>query len=254
MQPVQLHPLRPLLRNLQAHSSLDHADQAAILSLPSTLRSFEPGSYLVREGDGADHCWAILDGFAYRHKMTTDGQRQIVALHLPGEFADLQNLFLGVADHNVQALTRVEAALVPCAAIREIAAASPAINQVLFTDTLVDSSICREWILNVGRRDARSRIAHLLCEIGFRLETLGLGKSSHYELPMTQEQIGDACGLTPVHVNRILKQLERDGLIVRHKRLVSIPDWDMLRKIGDFTTRYLHAGRAEPVPAASAAE
>jgi CRP-like cAMP-binding protein len=109
--------------------------------------------------------------------------------------------------------------------------------------TLVDGSIFREWIVNVGRRDARTRIAHLLCEFVLRLELADLGGPAGYELPMTQEQLADATGLTSVHVNRMLRDLTRDGLIGRTHRNVTIADWRKLSDEADFDPAYLHLDR-----------
>jgi CRP-like cAMP-binding protein len=120
----------------------------------------------------------------------------------------------------------------------------PRIGRALWIDTLIDGSIFREWIMNVGRRDARRRIAHLLCEFARRLEVAELGSTEGYQLPMTQEQLADATGLTPVHVNRSLKALEAEGLIVREKRHIKIPDWGRLRDISGFNELYLHLDAA----------
>ena len=110
----------------------------------------------------------------------------------------------------------------------------------MFVLTLVEASIFREWVLNVGRRPAQARVAHVLCELGVRRETQGLAENYGYQLPMTQEQLADVCGLTPVHINRTLKSLEARGLIKRDKRRISFPDWQALRDVGDFNQRYLH--------------
>ena len=171
---------------------------------------------------------------------------------MSGEFLDLQNSFLGVADHNVQALTRVEVAAIPVAALQKLVTAHPLVGRAMWIDTLIDSAIFREWLVNVGRRDSLSRLAHLLCEFALRLEAAGLGADHRYELPMTQEQLADATGLTPVHINRVLKELGRRGLIERHKRAVAIVDWDGLRHVGDFSTRYLHLEAGGPTPATAA--
>ena len=117
----------------------------------------------------------------------------------------------------------------------------PAINEALWRDSLIDASIFREWVLNVGRRDAKARIAHMLCEFASRRQAAGLGSPERFELPMTQEQIGDATGLTPVHVNRMLHALAADGVIVRDQREVEITDWPKMRRIADFDPAYLHA-------------
>lgn len=134
-------------------------------------------------------------------------------------------------------------AIVPRDPIRELTRIRPAIAYAILVYILVESSIFREWVLNVGRRDARSRLAHLLCEFAIRMDVQGLSDCGGYELPMTQEQLGDALGLTSVHVNRTLKSLEADGLITRNKRHVGFPRWDALRDEADFNGRYLHLER-----------
>ena len=166
---------------------------------------------------------------------------------------DLQNYLLTVADHNVQALTPTVAAFIPRDAITRMAFERPSVGKALWIDTLVEGSIAREWIANVGRRDARTRIAHILCEFAMRLEAVGLGEQCNYELPMTQEQIADATGLTAVHVNRTLKSLDAEGLTSRKKRSVVINDWKRLTDTGDFNPLYLHLPHETLHSAASAA-
>jgi CRP-like cAMP-binding protein len=147
---------------------------------------------------------------------------------------------LGTADHNVQALTLAEVAFIPREAVKKIAFERPAVGMAMWLDTLVDGSIFREWIANVGRRNARQRLAHLLCEFSLRLEVAGLGSHHQYTLPMTQEQLGDCTGLTPVHVNRTLRDLDNDGITSRSKRAVTVNDWKRLAFEGDFSSAYLH--------------
>jgi CRP-like cAMP-binding protein len=159
---------------------------------------------------------------------------------MKGDVVDLQNSLLRTSDHNVQALTKIEVALIPVEAIQDLAFARPGVGKAMWYETLVDASIFREWTLNVGRRDAKSRTAHLLCEFALRLEVAGLGEQCDYELPMTQEQLADALGLTSVHVNRSLKALQKDGLIDRTQRSVKIGSWKKLAAVGDFDSQYLH--------------
>jgi CRP-like cAMP-binding protein len=229
-----------MMRRLARRSPLGDADRQAIVSLPHTVRRIGPGGHIVRDGDVPEYCALLLSGFAYRYKITGEGGRQIISLHMPSEFVDLQNVFLGIADTSVQALTEVEAAFVPRAAIEDLAMANPAVARVLWIDTLIDSSIFREWVVNVGRRDSRARVSHILCEFSLRMEAAGLAKDHVYELPMTQEQLADAVGLTSVHVNRVLKQLGEEGLIDRDRRTIRIVDWKRMREAGDFNERYLH--------------
>jgi CRP-like cAMP-binding protein len=234
------HPLELLVRNLELRSPLPPEDREAVLSLPYALRTLEAATYTVREADAPEHCAVLVSGFAYRQKLAGDGSRQIVALHIPGDALDFQNLFLDVSDHSLQMLTRAEVAFIPIRDLQVLARQRAAVGHAILVKILVEASIFREWVLNVGRRDSRTRLAHLLCELGIRLDAEGLAEDYGYELPMTQEQLADALGLTPVHVNRTLKALEAEGLIVRSKRSVSFPDWRRLRLVGDFNQRYLH--------------
>ena len=237
---VAIHPLEPLLRALEVHTALAEDDRQAVLNLPLTTRHLESSSYILREGDLPDQCAILVTGFAYRQKLTGDGARQIIALHIPGEPLDFQHLFLDVADHSIQMLTRGQVAFVPRKAIQELVHTRPGIANAVVTNILVDSSISREWVLNVGRRDARTRLAHLLCEFALRMEAYGLTGPDGFQLPITQEQLADATGLTTVHINRTLKGLEASGLIARNKRNISFPQWERLRDVGDFNQRYLH--------------
>lgn len=240
--------LDPMLRKLQYWHKLSPDDQAAVLALPHTIRKLEPHNYIVREFDRAEYSCVLLSGFAIRHKIVAGGQRQIVAIHMKGELVDLQNSLLGRADHSVQMLTAGKIATVPCDAMRALAFDRPAVGRAMWIDTLVDASIHREWIANVGRRDARTRISHLLCEFSLRLKVAGLGEQVSYELPMTQEQLADATGLTSVHVNRTLKGLEADGLISRtNPRFIEIADWRKLVDAADFNSNYLHLQGDEQV-------
>jgi CRP-like cAMP-binding protein len=241
MTVPDLHPtFEKLVRRLERRSPLGEEDRAALLSLPHNVKKLAAGAHIIRDGDPADNCCLLLSGFAYRYKITGEGGRQIISFHVAAEFVDLQNSLLGVADHSVQMLTDAEVALIPANAIQELALSRPAIAKVLWIDTLIDASIFREWVVNVGRRDSRARVAHLLCEFSLRLEAAGLATNHHYELPMTQEQLADAVGLTSVHVNRVLKQLGEEGLIRRDRRSITIEDWGRMRAVGDFNERYLH--------------
>lgn len=215
-------------------------DRAAVMELPFTRKSFNKDTYLMREGESAADCTLLIKGFAYRQKLVRNGLRQIIAFHIPGEFVDLENCLLRAADHNVQALNRVEAALIPKAALVDLMTRHPAVGKAMWIDTLIDSSVFREWVVNVGRRDARMRIAHLLCELALRLEASGQGIADAYGFPVTQEQLADATGLTPVHTNRTLQALRREGLISLSAQTLTVLDWEGLRDAGDFSERYLH--------------
>lgn len=235
-------PLHRMVSKLEAHAFLSDADRAALLALPFTLRKFARGTLLVREGDLPEHCAILVSGFACRHKMTVAGERQIVSLHLSGEMLDLQHLFLDIADHNIQTLSEATVATVSRSALRALAETRPAIGHAILISILIEASIFREWLLNIGRRDARARVAHLLCEFALRLDSRRMKAGQPYELPLTQDELADALGLTPVHVSRMLRSLADERLIVRDGRLVAFPQWEELKRSCDFNERYLHQG------------
>ncbi len=232
--------LSPLVRKLQLWRPLGEVEQQAILALPHKVEEVLPHRYLVREGDQPSHACLLVEGFAYRHKVLVDGSRSINAIHMRGDMVDLQNALLRTADHSVQTLTRATVAYIPRDDIKRIAFDYPSIGMAMWYDTLVDGSVFREWIANIARRDASARLSHLLCEFGLRLEAIGLGSRLSYELPMTQEQLADATGLTAVHVNRTLMDLEARGLIARSKKAVGIADWRRMAEVGGFNDTYLH--------------
>jgi CRP-like cAMP-binding protein len=239
--------LEPMLRKLEYHCRLGDDDRAALLALPFTVRTIQRHHYVVRDREVATHSCVLLSGFAIRSKIVAGGNRQILSIHMKGEMVDLQNSLLTVADHSVQMLTGGTVAMIPREAVARIAFERPAIGRAMWYDSLVDASIFREWIANVGRRDARTRLSHLLCEFALRLKVAGIGDETGYELPMTQEQLGDATGLTSVHVNRTIRGLERDGLIERvSPRSIHVGDWRRLADAGDFDSNYLHLHRDEP--------
>jgi CRP-like cAMP-binding protein len=236
-----------MVRKLAYWATFDADDEAAILALPHRNKVIERLGYVVRERETTEHSCVMLSGFAIRHKIVANGARQILAIHMKGDIVDLQNSFLGVADHGVQVLTRSEVAFMPVADVQRLAFERPRVGLAMWMDTLVDGSVFREWIANVGRRDAHTRIAHLLCEFSLRLKVAGLGEATDYELPMTQEQLADCTGLTPVHVNRTLKLLEAENLITREtSRSIVIGDWKKLAEAGDFDSNYLHLRANEP--------
>jgi CRP-like cAMP-binding protein len=232
--------LERTVAKFERRAPLDDVDRQALLALPFEARTVSANRYIVREGDRPHGATLILDGLAFRHKVTVEGARQILSVHIPGDFVDLEGTLLRTADHNVQALTDCEVAIIPREAVVRLIDRHGRIAHAMWVDTLIDGAIYREWIVNVGRRDSRAGMCHLLCEFARRLEVAGMGNRDGYDLPMTQEQLADALGITPVHVNRILRELDRAGLIERNKRSVRVPDWNALREVAGFNELYLH--------------
>src|SRR4029453_3696931 len=197
--------LQPLVEKLGYRVKLEEADRAAILAIPFKTKVIERNHFVAREREKATHSCLMLSGYSIRTKSVDTGERPIVAIHMKGDIVDLQNSLLEIADHSVQMLTASKVALIPRDEIIRLMFKRPNVGLAMWMDTLVDASVFREWVANVGRRDARTRCAALLCEFALRLRVGGLGETTRYELPMTQEQLADSTGLTSVHVNRTLK-------------------------------------------------
>lgn len=219
---------------------LSKIDQDALLSLDVTQREMPAGSYIVREGDVPRTCSILINGIAFRQKVSAFGHRQIVSLIIPGDALDLPNVFLGTADHDVRTLTQANIATVSVVEFRALVQNLPALAQAILLSILTEGSISREWILNLGRRDGQTRVAHFLCEYAARMSERGLSSGDVIDIPMTQEQLGDVTGLTAVHVNRMLKLLEAEGLIVKMGRQLHTPSIAALRERADYNARYLH--------------
>lgn len=248
MLPSSGRTLEPMLRKLEYWASMDDSDRRAVLALPYQLQTVEARQDIVREGSHPNHSCVILSGYAFRYKLVAGGARQIVSIHMRGDWVDLQNSLLRVADHSVETMARSEIALVPVEAVVALAFERPKVGFALWYGSLVEASVFREWVANVGRRDARTAVAHLLCELALLMKVSGLGKQTDYEMPLTQEQLADCLGLTPVHVNRTIKALEAEKLISRStSRTITIGDWQKLAEAGDFDSRYLHLHDADTV-------
>lgn len=226
----------PLIRKLDQLGSLSDAEKQALTSFPLNVRPIGGDLDLICAGDHPSDCQLILEGFVYRYKTIEDGRRQIVSFHIPGDIVDLNSLLLGQMDHNVATLTQVKVAAIPHAILLEWMRNHPHFARLLWRDTLIDASIFREWVLNVGRRSATERIAHLLCEVVTRLRAVGL----ECDLPITQAKLADATGLSAVHVNRTVQELQGDGLIELSGKMVAMLDWERLKRTAGFDPGYLH--------------
>lgn len=225
------------------HSDLSHQSIEAVHALPWRLIKRSKHSYVLRDGDRPGEVSILISGFAQRLKTTSEGTRQIVAFSLAGDPLDFECLFLEEADFSVQFCSSGTIASVRKDAVRTLLETHADAGRAVTAALLTDAAKSREWVMNVGRRDARQRIAHLLCEIIARLRAQDI-RTDPFELPFTQEQLADATGLTPVHVNRILKQLSTEGAIRRSGRLISVPNWERLQDIADFDERFLHLDAA----------
>lgn len=234
----------PLVRKLESIFALSPEERRALDGFNATIRTLPADHDIVRDGDRPSECCLILEGFACRYKLTRAGKRQIFSFHIAGDIPDLQSLHLGVMDHSLGTLTPSRLAFIPHDAVRDLTARFPRLAAAFWRDTLIDAAVFREWMLGLGRREAYGRIAHLLCELLVRFSAVGLANGRAYAMPITQAELGDALGLSTVHVNRTLQELRRDGLITTHAATVTVQDWDRLKAAGEFDPTYLHLRNA----------
>ncbi|MEA3061191.1 MAG: hypothetical protein QOJ94_972 [Sphingomonadales bacterium] len=235
--------LEALLLKLRARDVVNEAEQEVLRGAIARTGELAAGRPLVRPQVTLSESILLFEGLVCRYKDLAGGERQIMELHVPGDFVDLHGFLLKRLDHTVGTLTPVRYAVVPHDALRMITETQPHLARILWFSTLVDAAIHREQIVSVGRRTALSRIAHLLCELNVRLNIVGLADSDGYALPLTQADVADATGLTSVHVNRMLRKLRNDDLLTFRNGRVTIHDWDGLQRVAEFDPTYLHLER-----------
>jgi CRP-like cAMP-binding protein len=239
-------PYTKFVRRLQSILTLSKDDVELLSQMPTTIRSYNTDQDIVREGDTPSQCCLLLDGFLCRHKIAYGSARQIMSFHVPGDIPDLHSLHLQRMDHNLTSVGSAVVAFIPHSYFHDVLPRSQQLTHALWRETLVDAAVFREWVVNVGARDAIARVAHLLCEFKLRLQAVGLVTDATFTLPARQTDIADACGITAVHANRVIQELRGRGLIEWKDKTVTILQWDELAKLGDFSADYLHLRREEP--------
>lgn len=238
----------PLIAKLATVADLRETDVEKLVALCDDERTVPAKQDILSEGERPDHVHVIIEGWAARYKALRDGSRQIVAFLIPGDFCDLHVAILGHMDHGIVALTRCRVAYIPSVELDALISQHNGLSKALWWATLVDEGVLREWVLNVGRRDAFERIAHLLCEIHARMRMVGLVEDDRLALPLTQEQLADATGLTAVHVNRTLQRLRKENLIEVGSGMLTVLDVGALREAAGFSGNYLHIKRRAVLP------
>jgi CRP-like cAMP-binding protein len=236
-----------MIRKLESIARLSDEEKQALQDLPVQIQVLKADEDIVRIGDRPSHSSLLIEGFTCVYKLTSEGKRQIMALHVPGDIPDLQSLHLKVMDNSIATMTLCTLGFIQHEDLRRVCERHPRITAALWRETLVDASIFREWLLNVGRREAYNRMAHLLCEMLVRLNVAGLVRDGTFNLPITQGELADAIGTSNVHVNRVLQELRANGLIRTTGSQVTIPDWVKLKEAGDFEPLYLHLVEDEAV-------
>lgn len=239
---------RWLERRLTSHTRLNEDELQTLRELPVNVRSFPKNHAILSEGDRTSESFVVLSGMICGSKVTAAGVRQVTNFYIPGDIPDLQSLHLPVMDHGMASVTAATLGFMPHAALQEMAFRHRGLATALWRNALIDSAIFREWVVNLGGRPADTRLAHIFCEMFVRLRAVGLAREDGYEMPLSQMELGEAAGLSTVHVNRCLKELRDDGLVAFRRGAVKILDWRRLQERGDFDPTYLHL-RADMVAA-----
>jgi CRP-like cAMP-binding protein len=229
----------PFRTALERRDRLSEEEVAVVESLVSRPEPVPAGTDLVRDGDRPEHSTLMLSGFSARYNLLADGKRQISAVHVPGDFVDLHSLLLDPMDHSVLALTDCQVVHVPHARLREITATQPHLTRLLWTLTVIDAAIFRQWLVASGHLPAVAQIAHFFCELWTRLSAVGRAAEYSFDLPISQADLGDAMGRSAVHVNRCLMTLRREHLLDWTGGRATILDWDGLRARAEFDPAYL---------------
>ena len=236
-------PNNALLRKLATFADLSGEEVELLNEATRDIRTVAAKSDIISEGDRPEHLHLITQGWAARYKVLPNGARQITAFLIPGDFCDLHGKVLKAMDHSIVALTPCKVAWVASDSFDRLTIEHSDLTRALWWGTLLDEAILRNWIVNNSRRDAYQRIAHLLCELHARVQTIGMVDDGRLDMPLTQTELADATGLTAVHVNRTLQRLRGEDLIELSGRVLRIENIAELKKVAGFDENYLHVRR-----------
>jgi CRP-like cAMP-binding protein len=229
-----------MISRLRVNSAVSDADADALKTIPSVVKDLPREAVLVREGDRPTNCIVMMRGFSYRSKVNEHGKRQILSFHPAGDMPDLHGLLLDRMDHDLTTLSSATVAFIEHRHINRLIEDRPQLARALWRETVVDASIFREWIVNLGTREAAARLAHLLAELRTRLAAVGLTADDEFAFPITQNELAEALGISSVHVNRVIQSFRAEGLIELTRDTVRLKDLEKLLELGGFNEFYLH--------------
>ena len=244
-----------LTRKLETFALLDDDDKRLLDDIVRTSRIVDAGQVIIHEGDKPIDLHLVVEGFAYRYKQLAEGNRQIVAYMIPGDFCDMHVPLLEHMDQTIAALSRCRIVDIPRHRVMEMSG-HPAVQRALWWASLVDEAVRREWLVNMGGRSPEKRVAHFFCEMIARLSAVGLGSGTTCYLPLTQAHLGETLGLSTVHINRTLQGLSAKGLVDKKPKMLATLDFARLAAFADFDPNYLHLHNArgsDPVTIAEGA-
>ena len=239
MQESKQAALELLYRRIEVRDRLSEEERQALLDAAGESKAFPVGATIVHEGDRPHSCTLLVDGFASRFNVTDDGERQITAIHVAGDFVDLHSFPIKRMDHSIGAMSECQVLMFPHANLITITESFPHLTRLLWLLTLMDGAIHRRWLVAMGRTSALSQMAHFICETYLRLEGVGHASDHRMSLPMTQSELADCLGISAVHANRVLQELRNTGLLTWENKEVHILDWQRLVETGKFSDEYL---------------
>ena len=236
----------PLTMKLEQFTRFDPDERQRLDQLLSyPMKTYARGETIIREGDKVNDIHLVLTGVAARSKTLRSGDRQFMALLVPGDLCDVEVFVLEGMDHDITALTDTTCVLIPAKIVEGLLTESTKLTRALWWSTMSDSAILREWIVDHGSRDSIERIAHLMCELLIRYRIIGETTDNSFAFVLTQDELADATGMTPVHVSRMLHQLRRQGLIDLSDKVLTILDPKGLQRVAKYDSTYLHLIRTE---------
>jgi len=219
---------------------LSPEDQLFLEESIDKVQAVPASETLIRRGEPVHSSMLIVEGFVGRSTDDQRGQRQMVSLHVPGDFVDLDVFKTKRLDHDIFTIGPAKVAIYKHDVIAKISERSPHLTTSFWISSLLDAAIHRAWIFRLGRLEADARIAHFFCELYTRLEAVGLVRNASFEFPLTQPALGQALGLTGVHTNRALRSLRERGFLTLKNRRVYIGDWRNFARLGNFSSSYLY--------------
>ena len=236
--------MAPLVRKLANFAPLTEQDEQVLEGVGSSNEAFPAGAVIIGEGEVPRSVFVLTEGLACRYRDMPDGRRQIMTFLLPGDLCDMHVFLVKAMDHSIAAISPVRLAAISRETVLDLLFNRPRIAAALWWSSLQEEAILRERIVALGRRNAHGRVAYLLCEILWRSQAVGLELDQVVNLPLSQIDLADTLGLTPVHVNRVLKQLRHSGLVLLSNRVLTILDLPGLQAMAGFDSSYLHLGGA----------
>ncbi len=235
--------IEKLIGKIQERYELSAQEKELLASKMKETADFAAGEIIVPEGQKITYSSLLVDGFACRSKHTQEGVRQIMEFQIPGDFVDLHSYPLERLDHSITAITPCRIVKLAHEDITDLVDGCPRLARILWFATMVDASIHREWLVNLGARRGAVRIAHLFCEMFHRCRVVGMTQGTSFPFPVPQTELAQAVGFTQVHTNRMLRELRNRDLAAFRSRTVHINDLKALEAFGDFDPDYLYLQR-----------